>query len=313
MKPDLLVTNRLNGEMLVALEEGYTLHLLAAAGDRDAFLKQVAPRIRGVVTSGSNGIDGAVIRALPNLEIICCMSAGYEKVDVAAARERNVIVTHGVGINAASVADNALCLLLAVVRNLVPAIAYVREGGWPEKGRPPPTPTITGKRLGILGLGAIGHEIARRAAGFEMEILYHNRHKRSDVSFEYCSSLRELAEAADYLMVSCPGGDETFHMVDGGILAALGSRGVLINVARGPIVHTEELVAALDSGIVAGAGLDLVEDRPDLLERLLAMENVLITPHISAPTIESREVMTTQLRANLDAHFSGRPVLTPVP
>lgn len=313
MKPDLLVTNRLNVEMRDLLGEAYTLHFLAEAKDRDGFLADVAPRVRGIVTSGTNGVDGSVIRALPRLEIICCMSAGYEKVDLAAARERNLTVTHGVGINAASVADNALCLLLALVRRLVPAVSYVRAGGWPAKGRPPPTATITGKTLGILGLGAIGGAVARRAAGFDMAVLYHNRKPRPDVPYGYCATLRELAEAVDYLVVSCPGGPETFHMVNGDVLRALGPDGVLINVARGPIVDTEALVAALEAGTIGAAGLDLVEDRPDLLARLIAMENALITPHISAPTIESRAVMADQLRANLDAHFSGRPVLTPVP
>ena len=312
MKPHLLVTNDISGEFVGLLDEAYILHFLVRADDRDAFLNQVAPDVQGVVTSGSAGVDGAVIRALPHLEIICCMSAGYEKVDVAAARERSIEVTHGVGINATSVADNAICLLLAVVRNLVPAIAHVRQGGWPEKGRPPATPTITEKRLGILGLGAIGLEVARRAAGFGMEISYHNRRPRTDVPYRYCPTLAELAEGADYLVVSCPGGAETFHMVNGEIFAALGPQGVVINVARGPIVHTGELVAALQARAIAGAGLDLVEDEPDLLKKLLAMDNVLITPHISAPTVESQIVMATQLRANLDAHFSGRPVLTPI-
>lgn len=312
MKPDLLIVNEMPSEFLDALREGFSLHVLSQADDRTAFLADVASRIRGVVTSGSFGIDRTTIEALPRLEIICCMSAGYDKVDMKAARDRRITVTHGVGINSNSVADNALCLLLAVVRNLLPAVAYVRAGGWPEKGRPPATPTITGKKLGILGLGDIGFQIARRASSFDMEISYHNRKRRSDVPYRYVAKLMELAGSVDYLMVSCPGGRETFHMVDSEVLAALGCGSVLVNIARGSIVDTAALVSALENRTIAGAGLDVLEDEPQLLEKLLRMDNVLVTPHISAPTVESRTNMKDQLLSNLRAHFSGAPVLTPV-
>jgi lactate dehydrogenase-like 2-hydroxyacid dehydrogenase len=253
---------------------------------------------------------------LPNLEIVCAVGAGYEAVDLVTARSRGIAVANCPGTNASAVADSAMMLLMASTRHLLQADRFVRAGGWQEQWRVD-TPTLSGKRLGILGLGTIGGQIAHRAArGFDMEVGYHNRTAVTGSSYRYFASLIELATWADFLVVAAPGGAGTRHLVNAGVLAALGPKGYLVNIGRGTVVDTAALIDALQAKRIAGAGLDVVEGEPSVpprLPELLQFENVVITPHCAGRAPEARDAATAVILANLNAHFAGKPLPHPVP
>jgi len=208
--------------------------------------EDVRQRVRVMVTSGAAGASRQDIAALPELALICCVGTGYENVDVEAARERGIVVTYGAGANASAVADHAFALLLAAMRDIPRFHSLAVTGQWRGDGRSRPIPT--GKKLGLIGLGAIGERVARRAAGFEMAVSYHSRTPKPEAPWRYVDSVLRLAEEVDCLVVAVPGGASTFHMIDATVLAALGPAGFLVNVGRGSVVDTEALVAALQSG-----------------------------------------------------------------
>jgi lactate dehydrogenase-like 2-hydroxyacid dehydrogenase len=205
-----------------------------------------------------------------------------------------------------------LLLLLATVRRLLPAERWIRDGHWQSKGMMPLNTCIRGKKLGIVGFGRIGKAIARRAEPFGLEISYYGRRQQQDVDYPYYDSLTALARDVDILLLALPGGDETQGLISAEVLAALGPRGYLINVARGSVVDEPALVDALQQGIIAGAGLDVFVDEPHPPARLLDMENVVLQPHCSSGTFETRGAMAQLVVDNLAAHFAGRALLTPV-
>ena len=272
--------------------------------------------VRAVLTNGRGGLGGGEMEMLPNLEIVCAVGAGYEAVDLDTARSRGIAVANCPGTNASAVADSAMMLLMASTRHLLQADRFVRAGGWQEQWRVD-TPTLSGKRLGILGLGTIGGQIAHRAArGFDMEVGYHNRTAVTGSSYRYFASLIELATWADFLVVAAPGGAGTRHLVNAGVLAALGPKGYLVNIGRGTVVDTAALIDALQAKRIAGAGLDVVEGEPSVpprLPELLQFENVVITPHCAGRAPEARDAATAVILANLNAHFAGKPLPHPVP
>ncbi|GLK86805.1 2-hydroxyacid dehydrogenase [Ancylobacter defluvii] len=278
---------------------------------RAGLIRETGARVRAVLTNGSTGITAEEIAALPNLEMICALGAGYERIDLAAARARGLVVTHGPGANAACVADHAMALLLAAARGIATADAAVRCGGWAESRQL--RPMISGKKLGILGLGTIGERIARRGGGFDMQVAYHNRKAREGTEWLYLPSVTALAAWSDFLVVATPGGAATAHLVDEGVLDALGPGSFLVNVARGSVVDTRALIAALQQGRIAGAALDVVEGEPDVPPELIALDNVVLTPHIAGRAPEAVQATLGLVIDNLQAHFSGQPVLTPVP
>ena len=272
--------------------------------------------VRAVLTNGRGGLGGGEMEMLPNLEIVCAVGAGYEAVDLDTARSRGIAVANCPGTNASAVADSAMMLLMASTRHLLQADRFVRAGGWQEQWRVD-TPTLSGKRLGILGLGTIGGQIAHRAArGFDMEVGYHNRTAVTGSSYRYFASLIELATWADFLIVAAPGGAGTRHLVNASVLAALGPKGYLVNIGRGTVVDTAALIDALQAKRIAGAGLDVVEGEPSVpprLPELLQFENVVITPHCAGRAPEARDAATAVILANLNAHFAGKPLPHPVP
>lgn len=279
----------------VAVEERYELRALADAAGA-----------RAVITNGSTGLTSAQIDQLPGLEIVCAFGAGHENLDVAAARRRGIVVTHAPGANDATVADHAVGLMLAVARGFTVLDPAVRRGEWHSaRGE---RPTLNGGRLGIIGLGRIGAKIAARAAAFDMHIAYSTRTPRTDVQWRHCADLEQLARESDFLVVACPGGAATRHLVNAGVLDALGPEGVLINIARGSVVDTAALVAALESGRIAGAGLDVFEGEPEIPPALLKCPNTVFTPHMSGRSPAAIALQTDMLLASLDAHFSGRDV-----
>jgi len=273
-----------------------------------------AERVRAVVTQGTTGLTRDVMSKLPALGLVVCLGSGYEGVDVAATLERRIVVGHSPGANAAAVADLALGLLIASVRELFAANAYLQRGDWAQRGRRRSGPRgLTGRRVGIYGLGAVGEKIARRCAAFEMEVGYHNRRRRDDVSYPYFASLLGLAEWADVLMIAVRADASNRHSVDADVLRALGPEGHVVNIARGFVIDEAALIEALSKRTIAGAGLDVFESEPEVPAALRELPNVALTPHIAGDTREAFDACFRMVLANVDAYFAGEPIPTPVP
>ncbi|KAB7645652.1 2-hydroxyacid dehydrogenase [Polymorphobacter fuscus] len=289
-----------------------TVHRLWEAPDQPATIRALAPRIRGVATSTLFGrVDAALFDALPQLEIVASFGVGYDNVDVAAAAARGIIVTHTPGVLDDEVADLTVGLLLATIRRIPQADRYLRDGRWPEANFPL-SPTLRGRRIGIVGLGRIGKAVARRLAAFDVAIAYHGR-SRQPVDYPYFPTIVGLAAACDVLIILAPGGDGTRHLVDAAVLAALGADGILVNVARGSLVDEAALVAALASGTILAAGLDVYADEPRVPADLAALPNTVLLPHIASGSAATRDAMGRLVADNLIAWFkTGRP-LTSVP
>ncbi|HTO50475.1 MAG TPA: 2-hydroxyacid dehydrogenase [Burkholderiales bacterium] len=312
MKVDILSVAGMYGPSMERLEREFNVHKLTSAPDRAKLIAEVGPRIRGIQGSGSAPVEGTLIGALPKLEIISCFGVGYDGVDLASARKRNIIVTNTPDVLNDCVADLAIGLLLAASRGIAWGDRYVRAGKWLGGAMPLQT-KVSGKRLGIVGMGRIGRTIAKRLSGFDMQIAYHTRRSQSDLPFRYYEKLVDLAKDSDFLVLIVPGGKETFHMVNEEVLRALGPKGILVNVARGSVVDEKALVDCLQEGALGGAGLDVFEDEPRMPEALWKMDNVALTPHVASATHETRAAMGKLCIDNLVEHFAGRPVLTPVP
>lgn len=305
----LVLVETIHDYLPILENSGFKLILATSPAERKKAIETHGAQIKAVLTRGPLGLYADEIAALPHLEIICVIGAGYEHVDLEAAKARNITVTNGAGVNAPSVADHALALLLSLVRDIPRADASVRRGEWRKVMRP----SLAGKRLGILGLGAVGMAIAKRAAlGFDMSVSYHNRQPRSDVPYAYCANSVELASASDFFIVATPGGAGTRQLVDKQVLDALGPHGFIVNIARASVISTAELIEALEQNRIAGAALDVFDDEPHVPDALKALSNVVLTPHVAGLSPEA-SLGTVQLVAdNLLAYFSGQPVLTPV-
>lgn len=312
MPVEILSVANMPGLDLASFEREFTMHWLWKSPDRAKLLAEVAPRVRGIQATGSSVVDAQLIERLPRLEIIACCGVGYDGIDVAAARKRNVVVTNTPDVLNDCVADLAIGLLIAASRGIGRGERHVRAGKWLQGGVPLAT-RVSGKRLGIVGMGRIGRVIAKRASGFDMAIAYHSRRRVADAPFAYYDKLVDLARDSDFLVAIVPGGKETFHLIDEAVLRALGPKGILVNVARGSVVDEAALVRCLQEGSLGGAGLDVFEEEPKTPEALWTMENVVLTPHVGSATHETRAAMSRLTLDNLVAHFAGRPALTPVP
>ena len=308
---DLLVTAPLPPFLSDPLKAHYRCHDYLQAGDKAALLNQLGQRIRGLVQGGGTQTPTSLLDALPKLELISVFGVGYDGVPVAYCKERGITVTNTPDVLTDDVADVALGLILMAGRGFGAAERYVRAGDWGKRAFPLAT-KLAGRKVGILGLGRIGKAIAQRVSAMGMKVAYTGR-KPQPVPHEYVPSLKGLAAAADFLVVACPGGESTKNIVNAEVLGALGKKGTLINIARGSIVDEPALVAALKSGTIKGAGLDVFADEPHIPADLLAMENVVLLPHVGSATRETRQAMGDLCKANLDAYFSGKNVLTLIP
>jgi hydroxypyruvate reductase 2 len=263
-----------------------------------------------VFTRGTSTIDRSLLDQLPNVGLIASVSAGLDGIDLAEAQRRGIMVTHTGDVLANDVADIALGLTLNVFRRLVVADHYVRNGSWASKGSPPLATSLGGRIAGIVGLGKIGHAVARRLKACNMEIIYHNRQPRADVDYLYFEDLEEMAARADLLVLSCPATEETYHLIDAQIISALGAEAVLVNVARGSVVNEVALIDALSSGKLGGAGLDVFQNEPHPAAELLSMQNVVLSPHIGSATLETRRSMVDSaigsIRDFLDSQGTNR-------
>ncbi len=293
------------------MERDFTVHKLWQAKEPDALIAEVGGRIRGIQAMHLNKTTAKLMDALPKLEIIACFGVGVDGVDLEAARQRGLIVTNTPEVLNECVADLAMGLTVATVRRICLGDRFVRAGGW-LKGSLPFARKVGGKTMGILGYGRIGKAIAKRAEAFGMRIVYHGRHEQAGVAHQYYANLTEMARDCDVLVAICPGGPATHHIVNAEVLKALGPEGTLINVARGSVVDEQALVKALADGSLGAAGLDVFESEPKVPEALLAMDQVVLQPHVASATHETRMTMGVLTADNLRAHFSGRPVLTPV-
>jgi lactate dehydrogenase-like 2-hydroxyacid dehydrogenase len=278
----------------------------------DALSPELRARIRGVATEANRGADRALIAALPKLEVICVFGVGTDAVDLAAARERGVPVTHTPGILTDEVADLAVGLMLASARQIPFADRYVRDGSWASKGPIPLGRSVGGKTMGVIGLGGIGRAIADRGAAFRMRVIYTGPRRKPDAPYEYVADVVELARQSDYLMVACKGGPDTHHLVSAAVIDALGPNGTLVNVARGSVVDEAALIAALAEGRLGHAALDVFENEPNPSPDLLKLPSVIAQPHHGSATVETRTAIGQLMIDNLSAHFAGRPLLTPV-
>ena len=312
-KPAILTVAKLPPFLMEPLKESFEVHDRLHESDPAAFAR-IAPTIRGICGGGESKVARALLDQLPAVEIVSIMGVGYDGVDVAAAIERKVPVTHTPNVLNDEVADLAIGLMLSVARRIPQADQYVRAGRWGKEGPFPLTRKMTGARLGIVGLGRIGQAIATRAEAFGMSIAYTARSAKAELKhYAFHPSAKELAANVDFLVIITPGGAGTKHMINAEVMKALGPRGYLINVARGSVVDEHALVAALQQGVIAGAGLDVYENEPHPLEALWSMDNVVLTPHMASGTRETRQAMADLAVNNLRAHFAGQPLLSPVP
>ncbi len=310
-KPEILTVAKLWPPYLEELQQTYVVHDRTHELDVAAFA-QIAPRIKAIAGGGESQVTRDLMAQLPALEMISVFGVGYDRYDVAAARERGIPITNTPDVLTDDVADMGISLMLAVARTIPQADKYVREGKWPS-GPMPLARKVTGARLGIVGLGRIGSAIARRAAGFDMSIAYTSRNKVTDSPYTYYPTPAALAAEVDFLMVITPGGAGTKGLINAEVLKALGSNGYLINVARGSVVDETALITAMHSNVIAGAALDVFENEPHVPAALCAMSNVVLAPHVASATWQTRRAMADLAFGNLQAHFAGKPLLTPVP
>jgi lactate dehydrogenase-like 2-hydroxyacid dehydrogenase len=280
--------------------------------DPAAWLAAHGPAVDVVVTSVRHGCDAGTMALLPNLKAICSWGAGFDTLDVPLARQRGIQVSTTPDVLDDCVADMAWALLLATARRVAEADRYVREGRWRRLGEFPLSTRVSGKRLGILGLGRIGQAVARRGNGFDMQIRYHGRSEKPGAPYPFEPSLVELARWCDFLVVACVGGPQTQHLVSDEVIRQIGPRGILVNIARGSVVDQAALLQALDEGTLGGAGLDVLQGEPGAPARLCGSDRVVLTPHIGSATTDTREAMQRLVVDNV-RHFraTGR-VLTPV-
>jgi len=313
-KPVILTGFHFTKATLAAFSERYEI-----AGHMDKPTPEhipagVAGDVQAIVSTGSVGISDAMMAALPRLSIFCCYGTGYERVDLAAARKRNIMITHGADANAPDVAEMAFGILLASTRRIVRADKMIRRGEWTKRipNRFGAIAGMTGGKLGILGLGAIGMEFAKRAKGFDLEIGYCNRNKRTDVDYRYFPNVMELATWCDYLVVALRSDASNRHIINADVLKALGPRGHVVNISRGWAVNEADLAEALRNNVIEGAALDVFDEEPYEGTELLELDNLVMTPHFGGGTEHAQRRMTQLVRQNLDNHFAGKPVVSAV-
>ena len=310
-KPDVLQVGAYPEWDQGPLEQSFTMHRYFEATDKPGFLAKVGGSVRAIATRGDLGADSDLIAALPKLEMIAVFGVGYDAVDLSAAQARAIAVSNTPDVLTKDVADLAVAMWLANQRRMVAAEAWVRGGDWLKSGFAL-TRRAHGKRAGILGLGRIGREIGRRLAGFDMQISYSSRVEKPTSGWRYVADPVALARDCDVLFVALAATPETRHIVDAAVLAALGPEGMLVNISRAANVDEAALLSALESGALGSAALDVFDNEPALNPRFLALQNVLLQPHVGSGTRETRVAMGKLMRDNLVAHFAGQPLLTPV-
>jgi lactate dehydrogenase-like 2-hydroxyacid dehydrogenase len=296
------------------LDGPFKLHVMAQADNSDALLADVAPRVRAIAsTAPSAKVTRAMIERLPRLEIISSFGVGYDNIDIKAAIERKIVVCNTPEVLTEEVADTALGLLLCTVREFPQAERYLRAGKWTSGDYPLTKASLRNRTVGMVGLGAIGKAIARRLDAFGVPVVYHSRNEQMGVRYRYYPKLVEMARDIDTLIVITPGGPATRNLIDAEVLSALGPNGILINMARGSVVDEPALIKALKDRTIFSAGLDVFVNEPEVPPELLAMDHIVLFPHLGSATVHTRQKMEQLVVDNLLAWVAGKPPLTPVP
>ena len=310
MPQHLLILAPLPDFLMEPLRAHYECHEYHSGADKPALPQECGSTIRGIVGSGGTNYSEAILQQLPRVEIISVLGVGYDGVPLDYCRARGIHVTNTPDVLTDDVADTALALVLMTSRKLVAANRFLHDGKW-QRGQFELASALHGKTAGIFGLGRIGKAIAIRLAACGMKIAYYGR-KAQPVPYDFLGSLIDLARESDFLIVACPGGPETRHKINAEVLAALGSDGTLINIARGSIVDEAALISSLKNGTIKAAGLDVFENEPNLPAELLQLDNAVLLPHIGSATRETRGAMADLVVRNLAAHFAGQPLVTPI-
>jgi lactate dehydrogenase-like 2-hydroxyacid dehydrogenase len=300
VKPELLVVAAIPPELRERLSVNYTL-----VDERPA-PQERRPGMPVAVTTSIAGADLALFESLPDLKLVACNGAGLDRIDLDAARARGITVRHTPDAVTEDTADCAIGLMYAAVRRIAEADRFVRSGSWPAR-RMSPSRRLFSCHLGIVGLGKIGRAIARRASGIGMRVSYTGPHEKKDVDYTYIAEIAGLAKAVDILALSCPAAPSTRHLVNRQVLSALGPEGYLINVSRGSVVEENALIEALENRTIAGAGLDVFENEPDIDPRFAALENAVLQPHFAAITTDARHAMADVLENAIDRYFRSNP------
>jgi len=314
-KPDVLLVGQKKPVMMAGLAPQVTLHCLADADDKDAFIKSVGDKIRAIaIAYTANKLDAAFMQRFPKLEQISSFGVGYDHIDAKWAGAHGIIVTNTPEVLNEEVADTALGLLLCTVREFPQAERYLRAGKWAAQGHYPlAKATLRNRTVGMVGMGRIGKAIARRLEAFGVPVVYHSRNRQAGVTYKYYPKLIDMARDVDTLMVIVPGGAGTANMINAEVLKALGPNGVLINMARGSVVDEPALIEALKSRAVYSAGLDVFAKEPHVPNELMEMEHVCLFPHLGSSTEVTRAAMDQLVVDNILAWAAGKPPLTPVP
>jgi lactate dehydrogenase-like 2-hydroxyacid dehydrogenase len=295
------------------LDDMFVMHRYFEASDKEAFLAEVGPQVRGIATRGELGADAAIMAACPRLEVISIYGVGFDAVDLEAARARGIRVTNTPNVLTNDVADLGVAMMLVQSRGMLGAENWVRDGSWAAKGLYPLKRRVWGRRAGVLGLGRIGIQVARRLAGFDMEIAYSNlTPSGASEGWEFISDPVALAARSDFLFVTLAASAATRHVVGAKVIEALGPEGMLINISRASNIDESALLNALESRRLGSAALDVFEDEPALNPRFLQLENVLLQPHHASGTVETRQAMGQLMRDNLRAHFADQALPTPI-
>jgi lactate dehydrogenase-like 2-hydroxyacid dehydrogenase len=308
MPIEILQTGKLHATCEAALAERYTVHRLHEQADRDAWLRENGARIRA---HAGSGVQADLMDKLPNLEIIAGFGVGYDNIDTNGAKARNIRVTNTPNVLNDAVAELTIGLMIALARRIPQGDQFVRNGKWPG-GNMGLFSELTGKTVGILGLGRIGKEIATRAQAMKMRVVYTGRKRQPSEPHVFYDNLTEMARDSDWLVIIAPGGKATDGIVSREVLEALGSKGMLVNVARGTLIDEPAMLELLQNGGLGGAALDVFVDEPNVPEAFLTLDNVVLSPHQGSATHQTRDAMGALLVANLDAHFAGEPLISAV-
>ena len=310
---EVLLPEAMHPTTLAELRSAFTVHALHEALDRDSFLADVGGRVRAIARGNHAPIDADLMRKLPYLEIVSVFGVGYDGIDLGHVRDRGIVVTNTPGVLDDEVADFVIGLLIMTLRELPRAERYLRTGGWQQLGKLAPTAgSLRGRSVGILGLGRIGSAVARRLVAMGVKVSYHSRRQRPDVPYDYYSTPLELAAAVDTLIAVLPGGSATTGLVSSAVLDALGSQGVFINVGRGSTVDEPALLEALENRWILAAGLDVFLNEPHIAPRFLALDNVVLLPHVGSASRPTHDAMGRLLVRNLVSWLAGEGPVTPV-
>jgi lactate dehydrogenase-like 2-hydroxyacid dehydrogenase len=310
-KPDVLLIGPLRPVLAKGFAD-FTVHKLPAA-DRDASLAHAANARAMAVSAPIEPVNDGLFARLPKLQIVSSFGVGYDHIDAKAAARRGIVVTHTPDVLTEEVADTTIGLLLCAVREFPQAERYLRAGKWPQGNFPLSKATLRNRTVGLVGMGRIGLAIARRLEAFGVPIVYHTRRARPELIYRHYPRLVDMARDVDTLITIVPGGAETRNMIDAKVLEALGSDGIVINVARGSVIDEEALITALKARAIMAAGLDVFVNEPNVPAELLSMENVVLWPHLGSASVFTREKMDQLLVDNIRAWAAGKPPLTPVP